>query len=337
MKNKRITLIKRPRSSGIAHDELTSVQNDCPDLAAGQVRVRVIYLSIDPTIKLWLNEKPPVVAPISLGDVVPSMGIGIVEASRDDLLPEGTLVRGMLGWQLYSICAGNTLQAITQIKGLPLTAHLSVLGGTGLTAYFGLLDLAKPKPGDTLLVSGAAGAVGSLAGQIGKILGCRVIGIAGSIKKCQYLTDELKFDKAFNYRDEQLTTQLSSLGGIDIFFDNVGGPIREAGILAMADGGRIIICGEIASSYQDNCGTGITHSFQIISKALQLLGLRVDRYFSRSGEAIGRLTQWTLKGQLQDRINVIDGLENAPEALNALFNSSNPGKTIIQVSPPTEH
>lgn len=332
MINKKITLKNRPCSQGVSDTDLTLTEAPCDAPVAGEVRVRVIYLSIDPTIRLWLNETPPVIAATPLGAVVPSVGIGIVEDSQEPSLPAGTLVSGMLGWQQYCTCSARALQPLPEAEGLPLWAHLSLLGSTGLTAYFGLLDLGKPQPGETLLVSAAAGAVGSLVGQIGKIHDCRVIGIAGGKEKCGYLIQELGFDKAIDYHAEDFTQQLNALGGIDIFFDNIGGAIREAGLSAMNDGGRVVICGEIASAYRDNRGTGITNSFLIITKALQLLGLRVDRYFNRAPEAIPRLTNWALSGQLQHRTSLHKGLEHAPQALNSLFSGGNLGKTIVQVA-----
>ena len=333
MKNNRIVLIRRPRFKGLAEDEVSLQETDLPEPDEGQVRVRTIYLSIDPTIRLWLNADPPVITATPLNTVVPSVGIGVIDKSRDANLPEGSLVSGMLGWQQYCICPGRALQQLSKIKGLPLTAHLSLLGSTGLTAYFGLLDLGRPREGDTVLVSGAAGAVGSLVGQIAKIHGCRVVGIAGGADKCHHLISQLGFDDALDYRKNNLSEQLPLLGGVDIFFDNIGGPIREAGMLAMKDGGRIVVCGEIASDYKNNSGTGIVNSFLIVTKALQLLGLRVDRYFRRADEAFPQLADWALSGRLQHPIHLHQGLESAPQALNQLFTGANLGKAIVQVSP----
>jgi len=209
---RQVLLAKRPRGRGIAPGDLEIAETTCLEPDEGQVRVRVIYISIDPAIRLWMNEKPPVIQPVPLGHVVPSMGVGVVETSRDSSLPVGTLVHGFLGWQTRVTCKASDVSMLPPAPSLPLTAHLSLLGPIGLTAYFGLVDLARPRPQETLVVSGAAGAVGSLAAQIGKIQGCRVIGIAGGPEKCRYLVDELGLDGAI----EDSVDRLRRLTGLTI-------------------------------------------------------------------------------------------------------------------------
>ncbi len=333
--NRQILLVKRPQGRGVASADLEITESGCTEPGEGEVRVRVIYISIDPATRLWMNENPPVVPPMPLGQVVPSMGIGIVAFSNDIDLPVGTLVHGFVGWQTFITCKSSDLTVLPPAPSLPLTAHLSLLGPIGLTAYFGLLDLAKPRPDETLLVSGAAGAVGSLVGQIGKIQGCRVIGIAGGQEKCRYLVNELGFDGAVDYKNEDVGERLAALSpnGIDVYFDNVGGAIHDAVVPHLKEFGRIVYCGEISSGYETSKVTSKISSLDIIVKALKLLGLRVDLYYGRAAEAVPWLAYWALSGQLKHRVHVIEGLENTPEALNMVFAGKNQGKMVIQVSP----
>ena len=337
-KCRQILLTRRPQGRGVTSADLDFVEVDCTEPGEGQVRVRVIYISVDPATRLWMNEDPPVVPPMPLGSVVTSMGIGIVEASNDSRLGVGTLVHGFLGWQSHFTCNATHLTVLPPAPSLPLTAHLSLLGPIGLTAYFGLLELAKPKSEETLLVSGAAGAVGSLVGQIGKIQGCRVIGIAGGAEKCRFLVNELGFDEALDYKNEDVGERLASLSpsGIDVFFDNVGGAIHDAVVPHLNEFGRVVYCGEISSGYETSKVTTKISSLEIIVKALQLMGLRVDLYYSRADEAVPSLAYWALSGQLKHRIHVIDGLENTLEALNMVFAGKNHGKMVVQVSPEPE-
>jgi len=337
-KNHQILLARRPQGRGVTSADLDFVEVECAEPGEGQVRVRVIYISIDPVTRLWMNEDPPVVPPIPLGTVVTSMGIGIVEASNDAGLPVGTLVHGFLGWQSHLTCMSTDLTVLPWAPSLPLTAHLSLLGPIGLTAYFGLLELASPQPEETLLVSGAAGAVGSLVGQIGKIQGCRVIGIAGGAEKCRYLVNELGFDAAIDYKNEDVGKRLASISptGIDVFFDNVGGAIHDAVVPHLNEFGRVVYCGEISSGYETSKVTTKISSLDIIVKALELIGLRVDLYYSRADEAVPHLAYWALNGQLKHRVHVVDGLENVPEALNMVFAGKNQGKMAVQVSPEPE-
>ncbi len=334
-KNRQILLVRRPQGKGVASDDMRLVEVACTEPGEGQVRVRVIYISIDPVTRLWMNEDPPVVPPMKLGRVVTSMGIGIVEVSNDAGLPVDTLVHGFFGWQSYVTCYGTEVTVLPAAPSLPFTAHLSLLGPIGLTAYFGLLELGVPKPGETLLVSGAAGAVGSLVGQIGKIQGCRVIGIAGGVEKCRYLVDELGFDEAIDYKNENVSAHLASLPqtGIDVYFDNVGGPIHDAVVPHLNEFARVVYCGEISSGYETSKVTSKISSLDIIVKALKLIGLRVDLYYSRAGEAVPWLAYWALSGKLKHRVHLLDGLENAPEALNMVFAGQNRGRMAVQVSP----
>ena len=327
-------LARRPRGKGVQPGDLKLSNSDLQDPGPGQVRVRVVYISIDPAIRLWMNEKPPVVPPVPLGAVVPSMGVGVIEASREPSMPVGTLVHGFLGWQSHVTCSAKDVTALPPAPSLPLTAHLGLLGAIGLTAYFGLLELAKPRAGEALLVSGAAGAVGSLVGQIGRIKGCRVIGIAGGKEKCTYLVEELGFAGAIDYKNEQVGERLETLcpAGIDIYFDNVGGEIHDAVFPFLREFGRVIYCGEISSGYDGSKVTGRITSLEAVVKALRLIGLRVDQYYGRAAEAVPWLVYWALSGQLKYRVHVLEGLESAPEALNMVFAGENRGKMIVQVS-----
>ena len=336
MKNQQIVLAKRPRGGCVTADNFRYVQTPNAALKTGQVLVRVIYTSIDPAIRLWISEHPPWVMPIQVGEVITAVGLGIVEASEDSDIPVGCLVQGFLGWQQYSVCSGDVLTILPEVPGLPLTAHLSLLGVIGLTAYVGLIDLGEPKAGETIVVSGAAGAVGSLVGQIGKIVGCRVIGIAGGPQKCDYLRRQLGFDAAIDYKNSDVTAQLddfTAASGIDIYFDNVGGDVSDAVIARLNDCGRVLFCGEISMGYSDERPYRKISSLDTIIKALKFFGVRVDLYQDRAEAAFDWLVEHALKGEIKYRSHVIDGLQNAPDALEMVFRGKNKGKMIVRVSP----
>lgn len=272
--------------------------------------------------------------PVAKGEVMRGFGIGIVEQSRNVNFPEGTLVEGFLGWQNYALVDGTNLHKLPSNPSMPLTTYLGLLGFIGMTAYFGLLDIGKPKVGETLVVSGAAGAVGSLVGQIGKIMGCRVVGIAGSEEKCRWLKEELGFDAAINYKTEPVLESLQQHcpSGIDVYFENVGGEILDAVLKLINLKARIVLCGLISQYNATQPVPGPYNFINIITKRAKVEGFIVLDYFNRTQEALSNLSEWYAQGKIKYRVDVIDGLENAPRTINKLFNGTNQGKLIIKIS-----
>ncbi len=302
--------------------------------APGQVLVRNIYLSLDPTNRGWLYDHATYMPPVALGDVMRGIAIGVVEESRDAGFRLGDLVSGMLGWQDYAVADASALSPVRKHPALPLTAQFGLLGHIGLTAYFGLLDIGKPKPGETLVVTGAAGAVGSLAGQIGKIMGCRVVGIAGTDEKCRWIKETLGFDEAINYRTEPLVESLERHcpGGVDIDFENVGGEALDAILGLINVRARIVLCGLI-SQYNASAPVPGPYNFvNVLIRRARVEGFIILDYFHRAGEAESQLTTWFKEGKIRYRVDVAEGLENAPKSVNRLFDGSHQGKLIVKVS-----
>lgn len=302
-------------------------------LKKGQVLTRVVYLSMDPTYRGWAAGDTYVAA-VPLDTVMRGICIGVVEASRNDRFSKGDVVQGMMGWQTHYVSDGSDLAVLPSTPGIPLDAHFGLFGHIGLTAYFGLIDIAQPQKGETIVVSGAAGAVGSLVAQLGKIQGCRVVGIAGSDEKCDYLVDELGIDSAINYKTENVAEalQMTCPKGIDVYFDNVGGTISDAVLGQINIGARITLCGLIAQYNATEPVPGPYNYANILIKRARVQGMIVFDFLDRALEAIMPMAGWYGEGKLKYRTHIIDGLENAPEAVNMLFSGENNGKLIVQVS-----
>jgi NADPH-dependent curcumin reductase len=304
-----------------------------PELQDGQVLIRNLYLSLDPANRGWVREEGSYMAPIPLGTVMPGITVGVVEESRNPNFQAGANVQGFLGWQEYAVSDGAGLSNLPNNPAIPLTAYLGLFGGIGLTAYFGLLDITDPQPGETLVVSAAAGAVGSVVGQIGKIKGCRVVGIAGSDEKCKWIVDELGFDAAINYKTENISQGLKRTcpKGIDIYFDNVGGEILDA-VLAMINlRARISICGMISQYNATSPVPGPYNLINLLVRRAKMQGFIVIDYLPRAQEAIPELIKWHMEGKLKYRVDIVEGLKEAPQAVNKLFDGSNQGKLIIKL------
>jgi NADPH-dependent curcumin reductase CurA len=313
------------------------VEEPVPDLADGQVLVRQIYLSLDPASRGWASSAAGYLPPVELGSVMRGFGLGVVEDSRSPNLKPGDHVQALLGWQTHAVVDGQTVAGFTPDPALSLDAYLAVLGHIGATAYFGLLEIGNPKAGETLVVSGAAGAVGSLVGQIGKIVGCRVVGIAGSDEKCQWLTGTLGFDAAINYKAEAVLPRLRRLcpGGIDVHFENVGGSVLDAALACISMRARVVLCGLI-SQYNDFMPPpGPRFLGNMLMRRARMEGFIVSDYEDRYREALGPLMGWLKEGRLRYRTDVIDGLEQAPTAVNRLFDGANIGKVLVRVSDET--
>ena len=331
--NKQWRLKHRPEGD-LRIEDFEWVETMMEPICDGEVLVRHIYLSIDPTNRLWTGEKDSYLPPVGLGDVMRGVGIGVVEESRCEKLKVGDYVQGQLGWQIYAVLDGRSLAKLDVTDDVPLAAHHGLLGSIGVTAYFGLMDIGQPKLGETLLVSAAAGAVGSLVGQIGKREGCRVIGLAGSDEKCRWLTESLGFDGVINYKTDNVIEKLKTLcpEGIDIYFDNVGGDILDAALGLINVGARIPLCGMI-STYNDRVPRpGPVNMINILVKRAKLQGFIVIDYFKRAKEAYDYLLTAYREGALDYRVDIVDGLEQAPDALTMLFSGKNQGKLIVKVS-----
>jgi NADPH-dependent curcumin reductase CurA len=266
--------------------------------------------------------------------VMRSGAAGHVTASKNPSLPVGTAVMGMLGWQEHAVIGGTTGAMVNVLpEGVDLVDSLSLFGSTGVTAYFGVLDVGQPKTGETLVVSGAAGGVGSIAGQIGKIAGCNVVGIAGSKEKCSWVVDELGFDACINYREGDVAGALRAAcpNGIDVYFDNVGGDILDAALENMNDFGRLVECGMISRYNDAEPGPGPTHITNIVTRRLRMQGFIVIDYLGRFMEAAMQLATWAAEGKLKHRVHVVDGFLSAPTAINMLFTGENTGKLVVKL------
>ena len=305
-----------------------------PTPGEGELLVHNLYLSLDPTNRGWMNQTATYLRPAAIGEVMRGITLGVVEQSRHAQFPEGALVQGTLGWQDYALTNGAGLTLLPNDPSIPLTAHLGLYGIIGPTAYFGLLDIGKPRAGETLTVSAAAGAVGSLVGQIGKIKGCRVVGIAGSEEKCRWIKDELGFDAAINYKAELVRAALKKHcpDGIDVHFENVGGEILDAALSLINLHARIVLCGLISQYNATRPVPGPYYFNNVVTRRARIEGFIVLDYMHRAEEAARELSQWHAEGRLRYRVDVVEGLENAPHALNKLFDGSNQGKLIVKVS-----
>lgn len=326
-------LAARP-SGGIENDQFEWREEPLAEPGDGQVLVRTLYLSLDPTNRIWMSDIDQYMPPVEIGEVMRGGTIGVVEASGHAGMQVGDVVQGMWGWQSHAVIDGRAARVLPRDSGLPLTAYVSVLGGTGCTAYFGLLDIGQPQPGETVVVSAAAGAVGSIVGQIAKIKECRVVGIAGSDDKCRWLTNELGFDAAVNYRTENVLDALRRHcpDGIDVGFENVGGDILDA-VLTLANfKARIPLCGLIAQYNADGPVPGPYMFRNVLMKRVRIEGFIVTDFIRRFPEAIAALSGWVADGRIRYRVDVVDGLENAPAAVNKLFDGSNQGKLMVKVS-----
>jgi NADPH-dependent curcumin reductase CurA len=333
--NRQWLLARRPEGL-VSAEDFRLAEAPAAEPSDGEALVRNLYLSIDPTQRGWMAGDTYLPA-VKIGEVMRSFAVGQVVESRHPALRPGQLVQGLFGWQDYAIARPGSSSSPTPVpQGVPVETAMSVLGLTGITAYFGLLEVGRPKPGETVVVSGAAGATGAAAAQIARIAGCRVIGIAGGPEKCRYLVDELGLDGAVDYKSENLARRLRELcpSGVDVFFDNVGGPALDVVLLLLALRGRIVICGGIAHYNDARPSAGPANYLSLISKRGRMEGFLVLDYLARSGEAVAALSGWLRSGKLKDRVDVMDGLEHAPAALLRVFEGRNQGKQLVKLASP---
>ena len=327
----------RQRPEGIIDEnDLELVTDEIPEIQEGQVLAKTIYFSLDPTNRIWMSDIDQYMEPVEIGDIMRAGGsLAIVEESKVPHVKVGDIVQGGMhgGWQEYFIIPGEEAAAIPLVESIPLTALISVLGFTGPTAYFGFLDIGQPKKGETVVVSAAAGAVGSIVCQIAKIKGCRVVGIAGSDEKCNWLKNDLKVDEVINYKKDDILESLKEKcpEGIDIYFENVGGETLDAALTLMNNYGRIPVCGLI-SMYNDWETPGPKMFRNILMKRLTVKGFLVSDYLDRYAESLQSLSEWMAEGKIKYKVDIVEGIENAPSAVNKLFTGENTGKLVIKVS-----
>lgn len=332
-KNRQWILATRPDGE-MKESDFEWRESPVPSPGEGEVLIRVHYLSLDPTNRLWADDADSYMPPVAEGEVMRGAAIGVVEESRNANLPVGTTLQGLLGWQDYAVDSGDYLTVMDPDPAMPLPEYFNTFGHIGLTAYFALLDIGNPQPGETLVVSAAAGSVGCLVGQIGKIKGCRVVGIAGSDEKCDWITKELGFDAAVNYKHGAVQENLARHcpDGIDVVFENVGGAILDASLALINIRARIVLCGLIAQYNATEPVPGPYNFINVLSNRARIEGFIVMDHFKRAGEAMEDLGKWYAEGRLKSRLDVVDGLENAVQAVNRLFDGSNKGKLVVKVA-----
>ncbi|UQW98814.1 NADP-dependent oxidoreductase [Rummeliibacillus sp. G93] len=329
---KQITLKQRPVGMP-KMDDFDFIDTPIGTTSAGEVLIRTAYISVDPYLRGRMQDTKSYIAPFELNKVITSGVIGQVVDSKSESFSKGDVVLGNLGWQEYSVVNEKEIKKIDKNLA-PVTANLSIIGMTGLTAYFGLLDIAKPKSGETVVVSGAAGAVGSTVGQIAKIKGTRVVGIAGTDEKCNYLLNELGFDAAINYKKEDVPTALAKAcpDGIDIYFDNVGGTISDAVFPLLNKFARIPVCGAISSYNDVEVDMGPRVQTALIKTSALMKGFTLGDYSDRIGEGYSALATWLNEGKLKYEETIVEGFDHVIDAFLDLFKGANLGKQLVKVS-----
>ena len=337
LKNRRFLLKSRPEAR-IDANTFEMVSEPIAELTEGQALIRTELLSLDPTNRIWVADVDQYMPPVQIGEVMRGLGLGRIVASKNPSLPVGRLVSGPVSWQDYNVADGTESWPFALVPdNVPVSVEdlAGAAGMTGLTAYFGVFEVAKAEAGQTMVVSAAAGAVGSIAGQLGKIAGCRVVGIAGSEAKCKWLTTDLGFDAAVNYKAPDWKQQLidATPDGIDVNFENVGGEIMQFVFSRLNLRARVALCGMI-SSYNDpdDLKTKVSLT-SVLMKRVRVEGFIITDFMNRFPEGSAKLIEWIAQGKIKTTSTIVEGLENAPEAVNQLFDGSNTGKLLVRVYP----
>jgi NADPH-dependent curcumin reductase len=331
--NRRLVLAQRP--SGLVDDSTFRLETgQLPEIGDGEALVKVRYLSIDPTIRTWMDDIPSYLPPIQIDEVIRSGGVGEVVESRSEAYSTGQLLFGMTGWQEYVVAdAGERAMQILP-DGVPPPVAIGILGVTGMTAYFGVIDVGQVTEGDVVVVSGAAGATGSAAGQIAKVKGAKkVVGIAGGPEKCAYIVDELGFDDAIDYKNDEVAARLRQTcpDGVDLYFDNVGGSILNDCLADLAQRGRVVLCGAISTYTSDGPPPGPSNYLNLLVRRGRMEGFIILDYLDRFPAAQMEVAGWIAEGKIKSSEHIVHGLEQAPDALNLLFSGGNTGKVIVEL------
>ncbi len=331
--NRQWRLARRPQGM-VGEENFEYAQTTVPQPGDGQVLVRNVYLSFDPTQRGWMEDRESYMPPVKIGEPMRAGSVGRVVKSHHPGFAEGDWVQGTGGWQDYFVTDGGGPVPLSKVpEGVPPTLVLSVLGVTGLTAYFGLLDVGNPQPGQTVLVSGAAGATGSVAGQIARIKGCRVVGIAGGAEKCAWLTEKAGFDAAIDYRNDDVRARIKETcpNGVDVYFDNVGGDILEAALDNLAMRARVVLCGGISSYNATEPPPGPRNLLNLIIMRGRMEGFIILDYLDRAGAAAKDLLGWMASGELHHEEDMQEGFANIPATFQRLFTGKNRGKQLLHI------
>lgn len=330
--NRQVVLRRRPGGL-VAPDDTELISAPAPEPADGEALVRVTYVGIDAAARTWLNDQPGYLPPVQLGEVIRAAGIGVVVKSRCPAYSVGDLVTTLSGFQEYVIVRDDIFCTPVDDPGADQLAVMSIYGPTGATAYFGMYDIGRPQPGETVVVSAAAGATGSVAGQIAKIAGARVVGIAGGPEKCRAVVEDFGFDACIDYRGENVPAALKEhcRKGVDVYFDNVGGPILDAVLGRLAPKARVVLCGVI-SSYLTGDHPGPANYVNLLAKTATMQGFNALDEWGRFDEAFAALRRWEAEGRLAHRETVFEGIESCVDALNGLFTGANIGKMLVRIA-----
>ncbi len=329
--NRVVRLVSRPMGEAKRGD-FTFTDEPLPALEDGQILVKALYLSLDPAMRGWMNEGKSYIAPVGLGEVMRAGGVGEVVESNSPKFAVGDKISGMLNVQTWCVSDGRGFTKVDPALA-PLTTYLNVLGMPGMTAYFGLLESGQPKAGETVVVSGATGAVGATVGQVAKILGCRVVGIAGGPEKCAYAVKELGFDACVDYKNQDVKVGLKEAcpGGIDVYFDNVGGEILDIVLTRINLKARIVICGAISQYNNTTPVKGPANYLSLLVNRARMEGIVVFDYAARYKEGAAQMGQWLREGKLVSKEHVEEGIDRFPEVLGMLFRGENYGKLVLKV------
>ena len=337
--NRMVVLRARPRGH-VTTDCFELVEEPNAPLPPGHARLKTQWAGVDPTIRTWIDERGSYMPPVAIGEAVRASGSGIVVETDDpERYPLGARYTAMTGWQQFHVVGPDDVLPITPIAdGVRIVDAMNTLGQIGMTAYLGVVDVAQPAPGETFVVSAAASGVGALAGQIARLQGARVIGIAGSDAKCTWVVDELGFEACINYKTEDVPARLKELvpRGIDVFFDNVGGALLDTVLRRIATRGRIVLCGDLSTYDTDEPAPPLQNVRYLMGRRARMEGFNTLDHWSRLGEAHASLVRWLESGELVRRDEVVEGLEGAPDALVRLFQGDHLGKLVVRVDPAAE-
>ncbi len=334
--NQQVLLRRRPEGVPAA-DDFEMAERPVGKPGPGEVLLKNLYLSIDPAIRGWMSDAKSYLPPIELGAPVRSGTLSQIVESHADDWPAGQIVQALATWESFSVVPTENLHGkVRAIEGIPLHAMLSVLGGNGLTAYFGLLEVGQPREGETVLVSAAAGGVGSIVGQIARIQGCRAVGLTGSDEKCAWLTDELGYDAAINYKRADLKAALkeSCPKGVDVFFDSVGGDLLNTALTRLNRKGRVVLCGAISQINATELPPGPSNYLQLLAKSARMEGFTTLDFARRYDEGRAQLAQWIREGKLRYRDEIVEGIDQAPSHLLRLFSGDHRGKLMVKLADP---